>query len=86
VRTATGGRTAAVVAPEPEAALAGRLLTREGWAVVDGGAAVTVTLSGPGRFTVEEGGGAPLELTGWAELAAWARRAASGCSKATFTQ
>ncbi len=82
VRTTPGGRAVAVVAPEPEAALVARLLAREGWAVGEEGRAVdeegwaaTVTLTRPGRFTVSDGvDGGTVELAGWAELAAWARR------------
>jgi iron complex transport system ATP-binding protein len=61
-----------VAAPEPEAALVARLLTREGWAVGRPGGA-TVTRTGPGRFTAV-GCGETVEGMGWAELAAWARR------------
>ncbi|TWF81327.1 iron complex transport system ATP-binding protein [Pseudonocardia hierapolitana] len=73
VRPAKGGRPVRVAAPEPEAALVARLLTREGWAVGREGGAV-VTRTAPGRFTAVDGGGATVEGMGWAELAAWARR------------
>jgi iron complex transport system ATP-binding protein len=73
VRTVAGGRPVTVVAPEPEAALVGRLLTREGWAVGREGGAV-VTRTAPGRFTAVDGE-VTAEGLGWPELAAWARRA-----------
>ncbi|HYH30069.1 MAG TPA: ABC transporter ATP-binding protein [Pseudonocardia sp.] len=76
-----GGPPVAVVAPEPEKALVARLLAREGCAVAGELAqdvAATVTLTGPGRFAVSADGGGngrAVELAGWSELAAWARRA-----------
>jgi cobalamin transport system ATP-binding protein len=76
VRTTEEGPPVAVVAPEPEAALAARLLTREGWAVVRDGGAATVTCTGPGRFAASDGAGGTVEGMGWAELATWARVAA----------
>jgi iron complex transport system ATP-binding protein len=74
VRPAAGGTPVAVVAPEPEASLVARLLTREGWAVGELGGAV-VTRTGPGRFTASGGEGTTAERMGWAELASWARGA-----------
>jgi iron complex transport system ATP-binding protein len=68
------GTPVAVVAPEPEASLLARLLTREGWAVGELGGAV-VTRTGPGRFTASGGEGTTAEGMGWAELASWARGA-----------
>jgi iron complex transport system ATP-binding protein len=74
VRPAAGGTPVAVVAPEPEASLVARLLTREGWAVGELGGAV-VTRTGPGRFPASGGEGTTAEGMGWAELASWARGA-----------
>jgi len=85
IRPAAGGTPVAVDAPEPEASLVARLLTREGWSVaedvVEDGHAATVRLTGPGRFTAVDGGGATVEGMGWAELAAWARVAAKPLSR-----
>ncbi|MHA6618139.1 ABC transporter ATP-binding protein [Pseudonocardia sp. DLS-67] len=84
MRPTAGGPPVAVVAPDPEAALVARLLTREGWAVGrEGGALVSRTA--PGRFTAVDGGGT-VEGLDWTELAAWARRAGPDCGKATSTQ
>ncbi len=86
VRPVEAGPRVAVVAPEPEAALVARLLSREGWAVVQEDAVATVTRTELGRFTAVDGEGTAVEAMGWAELASWARRAGPDCSKATFTQ
>ncbi len=80
IRPAPGGTPVAVVAPEPEAALVARLLTREGWSVVPDGGAATVTMTRPGHFAVSGGAGGTAELAGWAELAAWARRGGGAVS------
>ena len=79
IRPAPGGTPVTVVAPQPEAALVARLLTREGWSVVPEGGAATVTLTGPGRFTAVDAGGT-VEAMGWTELAAWARRGGEAVS------
>jgi iron complex transport system ATP-binding protein len=77
VRTAAGGPPVAVRGPDPAAALAARLLAREGWTVVDAGVHATVVVTAPGRFAVSDGAGT-AELTSWAELSAWARGRAAG--------
>ncbi|MHA6625055.1 ABC transporter ATP-binding protein [Pseudonocardia sichuanensis] len=71
------GPAASVVGAQPVAALAARLLAREGWRVAGPGAgevAASVAAAGDGRFAVTAAG-ATTELAGWSDLAAWARRA-----------
>jgi iron complex transport system ATP-binding protein len=85
IRPGSGGTPVSVAAPEPEAALVARMLTREGWSVVPDGGAATVTLTGPGRFSAVDAGGT-AEGLGWTELAEWARRGGADCRKATFLQ
>lgn len=80
IRPAAGGRPVEVVAPDPEAALVARLLTREGWAVVQESGGATVTLTEPGQFTAVDREGRTVERMGWAELATWARQAGRAVS------
>lgn len=70
----TGSATVVVQAPEPTAALVGRVMARHGWTSVPSGPADARIEAVPGGFRAICAG-QTTALAGWSELAEWAREA-----------